>query len=117
MPKSQTDHFTGYSSLFHIKAATGNFHFVLILAAPVDKSRMSSTTSCREDLDLVFLLILFFYYFSIFFLFFFKCIKLLKEKILSGKYILQNFTWKNLNISEKMIYDTRPLLVFRVLNN
>lgn len=35
-----------------VKAATGNFCCLLILAAPVGKSDMHTTASCYKDLDL-----------------------------------------------------------------
>ncbi len=35
----------------NVKAAGGNFEFVLILAATLDKSGMNTTTWCRKALD------------------------------------------------------------------
>lgn len=38
-------------NILRIKAATRDFYFSLILAAPVDQSGMSTMVSCRKDLD------------------------------------------------------------------
>ena len=39
---------TKVAYLLEVKAATRNFQFFLIVAAPVDKSGMSTTTSCHK---------------------------------------------------------------------